>query len=337
MVASAHVTPTPPEVSVLVCTRNRRDNVVPTVRSVQACGFASFELLILDQSDDESTKESLAKICADDPRVRYVHLPRPGKSQSLNEGLLLARGEYVLLTDDDCEAKAGWIEAMVSALRDDSRIGCVYGTVEAAPHDSAEGYIPAREITHAHSISSLGEFLTMPGWENYGMGANMAFRSEALRTVSGWDLCVGPGAKFASGDDTDVAVRVLSAGYRMSFCPTGRVVHFGFRLWKSNRQDMSRWGFGLGATVAKHMRCGVVFSGGLRAVRHEAKLCATRIARGEGPRGATFLAGWMRGFWAGLRQPIDRRTSLFIPDEGRGGEYRERVAEVVLRADQSGR
>jgi GT2 family glycosyltransferase len=333
MVGSAHVTPTPPEVSILVCTRNRRDNVVPTVRSIQECGYSSFELLILDQSDDESTKESLAKICADDPRVRHLHLPRPGKPEALNEGLRQARGPYVLLTDDDCEARVGWIEAMVGALREDSRVGCVYGSVEAAPHDAGQGYIPAREITEAHSISSLGEFLTMPGWENYGMGANMAFRSEALRTLGGWDVCVGPGAKFGSGDDNDVAVRVLRAGYRIAFCPSARVVHYGFRLWKSNRRDLSRRGFGLGAVVAKHMRCGVVFSGGLRAARYEAKQCVTRMSRGERPRGVTFLAGWVRGFWAGLRHPIDRRTGLFVPDEVRGGEYREQVADVVLRAE----
>src|SRR5262245_6541505 len=162
-----------PDATILVCTRNRRDNVVPTVRSIQECGHPSFEVLILDQSDDDATAAALRPICESDPRVRYLRFETPGKPLALNEGLAQARGRYVLLTDDDCEVRSGWIEAMVTALESDTAVGCAYGSVEAAPHDASAGYIPAREITRAHTISSLGDFLTMPGWENYGMGANM--------------------------------------------------------------------------------------------------------------------------------------------------------------------
>jgi glycosyltransferase involved in cell wall biosynthesis len=321
-----------PLASVLVCTRNRRDNVVPTIRSITECGHPSFEIIVLDQSDDDVTQHAVARAFGSDARVRLLRLSRAGKPMALNEGLREAKGRYLLLTDDDCEVIPGWIAEMERAFADHPRIGCVYGSVEAAPHDAAQGYIPARTITRLHYIERLDEFLVMPGWENYGMGANMAFRIDALRAIEGWDDCIGPGAKFGSGDDNDVAVRILSAGYGIGFCPSSRVIHYGFRLWKSIRRDLGRRGFGLGAVVAKHVRLGVGFPGGLRAVRYEAGQCAARLLRGERPRGVAFVAGWVRGFVAGLRQPIDRRASRFISvDSPR--DHVEQVAEVVLRAD----
>jgi len=302
-----------PKVTVLVCTRNRRDNVLPTVRSIQACGFSNFEVLILDQSDDSGTADALASVCSEDPRVQRLKLERPGKPMALNEGLSKARGAYVLLTDDDCEVRPGWIETMVAELVRDPLVGLVYGTVEAGPHDPSQGYIPAREITRAHFISSLSEFLTMPGWENYGMGANMAFRKEALVKVGGWDDCIGPGAKFGSGDDNDVAVARLDrriSGQLFTGCarrPFWAAVleEHAERFWRG--VDLG-WGLWLRSIL----RCGVVFTGGLRAVSYEARQCLERMARLERPRGVTFLSGWARGFLAGMRQPGGSADAVFL-------------------------
>jgi O-antigen biosynthesis protein len=323
-----------PIVSVLVCTRNRRENVVPTIRSVQTCGYARFELLILDQSDDDKTEKASTPLCVEDARLRYFRLPRPGKPVALNEGLKHARGRYILLTDDDCEVLPGWVDAMVAAFEADPRVGCVYGSVDAASHDAAQGYVPARALTRTHTIFGLDAFLTR-GWENFGMGASMAVRADVISALGGWDVCIGPGTKFGSGDDTDLAIRTLRAGHGLHFCPTAKVVHYGFRQWKSSRRDFSRIGFGLGAVFAKHLRCGAFFSGGLRAAAHEAAQSARRLSRWQRPGSVTFLSGWLRGLLAGLRQPVDRGTNRFVPDAG-GSDYHGRVAEVVLRAHQMG-
>jgi glycosyltransferase involved in cell wall biosynthesis len=321
-----------PVVSVLVCTRNRRENVLPTIRSVQAGGYARFELLILDQSDDDNTEKVSTALCAEDTRLRYFRLPRPGKPLALNEGLKHVRGRYVLLTDDDCEAMPGWVDAIVAAFEGDARVGCIYGSVDAATHDAAEGYVPARAVTRAHTVFGLDSFLTR-AWGNFGMGANMAVRTDVISRLGGWDPCIGPGTKFGSGDDTDLAVRTLRAGHGLHFCPSAKVVHYGFRLWKSSRKDFTRIGFGLGAVFAKHLRCGAFFPGGLRVAAHEAAQSAKRLSRWQRPGSVSFLSGWLRGLLAGLRQPVDRRTNRFVPDEG-GSDYHGRVAEVVLRSHQ---
>lgn len=64
----------PPSVSVIVATRNRNGNVVRTVRSVLDNEYPEFELIVVDQSDDDTTRVALEPF-ANDRRFRYSHTP----------------------------------------------------------------------------------------------------------------------------------------------------------------------------------------------------------------------------------------------------------------------
>jgi len=338
LAGSTHVTAKEalqPLVSVFICTCNRKDNVVPTIRSVQAGGYSNFELLILDQSKDDLTERAVLALCGDDPRIRYVRLDRPSKPNALNHGRLLAKGQFIFLTDDDCEVLPGWIDNMVQAFQADSRVACVFGDVDAGPFDPRDGYIPTCRITHSHTIFSLLEFLTMPGWGNFGMGASLALRTDALSAIGGWDPCIGPGGSFKSGDDHDVVARLLVAGYGLSFCATSRTIHFGLRYWASMGDDQARYGFGMGASFAKHLRTGSYYPGPLRVFADGILKSARGLRLRKGPVGLAYPRSWLRGLWKGLSHPLDRQTRCFIPasEAGSGGN----VADVVLRAGQGDR
>jgi glycosyltransferase involved in cell wall biosynthesis len=325
-----------PLVSVLVCTYNRNENVVPTIRSVQACGYPNFELFILDQSKDNLTEKAVLKLTQDDARIKYVRFARPSKPRALNHGRELAKGQFIFLTDDDCEVLPGWIENMLLAFNEDSRIACVFGDVDAGPFDPKEGYIPICRIARSHSIFDLFEFLTMPGWGNFGMGASLALRTDALSEIGGWDPCIGPGAPFKSGDDHDLAARLVAAGYGLAFCANSRAIHFGLRYWSSMGADQARYGFGMGASFAKHLRTRSYYPGPLRVFRNGVLNSARALGLRKGPFGLAYPRSWLLGFWKGLRHPLDRRTRCFIPVERDGDpDSAVHVADVVLRSNQA--
>jgi glycosyltransferase involved in cell wall biosynthesis len=323
-----------PLVSILICTWNRKANIVTTIESVRACGYARFELFILDQSDNDDTELAVSELCQKDDRLVYLRLRRPSKPLALNHGRLLAKGSYIVLTDDDCEACPGWIAPMVQVFETDQRIGCVFGDVEAAPHDEATGFIPICKITDAHVIFSLSDLLTMPGLGNFGMGANMALRASALTEIGGWDPHIGPGARFKSGDDNDVGARMLAAGYGVAFCPASRTIHYGLRRWESAGKDQARYGFGLGAIFMKHLRCGSYYPGPARVAVDGAMRAARRLRQGQRPQGGAFLKSWVAGAWRGMTQPIDRSTRCYQSGDDDEVVGENRVAEVVLRANQ---
>lgn len=302
-----------PLFSVVICTRNRAASVATAARSVLAVRHASLELLVMDQSDDGATRLALAPLLTgekEDARLRVISLDRPGKSNALNAARRQARGQFLALTDDDCECAPDWLEAVKGAFTRDPDLGCVFGEVLAGPHDPADSYVPVNHISAPLTLRTVREWLRMPGPRHFGIGANMTVRADALEAVGGWDPCVGPGAEFGSGDDHDLAVRMLQRGYGVHLCPQARVVHHGARRRRGGAADMERVGRGFGAAFAKHLRCGVVYHGSLRMLAFFLRRAFARLFRPE--KGFAFLRGWARGFRQGLFHGLAREKCLYI-------------------------
>lgn len=270
----------------------------------------AFELLVVDQSDNDVTEQALSPF-REDRRFRYFRLAQPGKSRALNRALQEARGEILALTDDDCVPKPSWLSALTCPLFHNPAIGGVFGRVVAAPHDAQAGYIPECLFERPVTITQVSEVLQMPHWGNYGIGACMAVRRDRMQQLGGWDPCIGPGSRFDSGDDHDLALRLLEAGAGLHFCPKAEALHFGLRAWDTLPKDMRRWGISFGVVFAKHLRCGMLYNGSLRILRHYARQALGRALRLKRPSGLAFVLGWIRGFFLGLRHPLDRPTFSF--------------------------
>lgn len=99
--ALAHLAPhgahSMPLVTCLMPTRNRRDYALQSIRYLQRQDYANWELIILDDGDDE-----LAGCLPDDARIRYQAVRR-GLSigAKRNQGCSLAQGEIIAQWDDD--------------------------------------------------------------------------------------------------------------------------------------------------------------------------------------------------------------------------------------------
>ena len=284
----------------------------------------------MDQSSDADTEQALRPICEADRRVRHHRLDFTGKPLALNQGFALARGRYLALTDDDCEVSPQWLARIVETFSAHPQVACVFGDVAAPPYDSSKGFIPVCRVHEDSVIVGLSEFLRGPGMQRFGIGANMALRSEVVAQLGGWDPWIGPGAKFGSGDDVDMTVRVLRAGHAIAFCAEARVLHFGMRDYASLAQQFGRNGFGSGAIFAKHLKCGAVYRGSLRLLRDRSLVAARNLIGGRRPIGAAFSLGWARGFRSGWSHPVDVRTRKFLGDPlASGRRYTHQVAQVV--------
>jgi len=96
----------PPRISVLLPVHNGGDYIESALRSVMAQTFRDLEILVVDDASTDATPAILARLAAEDPRIRILRpetnlrLPR-----ALNFGLEHARGEYVARMDADdlCE------------------------------------------------------------------------------------------------------------------------------------------------------------------------------------------------------------------------------------------
>jgi glycosyltransferase involved in cell wall biosynthesis len=236
-------------VTVCICTRNRGESIAGTLRSVLDVRYRDFDVLIVDQSSDDSTERTVRRVADGNPQVTYMSSQTSGLSRARNICVRHARGPLVAFTDDDCDIPPDWLDLLVERFGEQPRVGQVCGAVIPGPHDATRGFIPDYPISTMRLITSPWR-----KWREGGIGANMAFRLDALRNVGPFDEVLGAGGLLHTCEDGDMTYRVLKAGYHVLELPEAYVIHRGFRTWEQGRTMMRLVGVGVGAAYMKHLR-----------------------------------------------------------------------------------
>jgi GT2 family glycosyltransferase len=299
-----------PLISVMICTCNRGDAVSRTLQTVFANSYPSFEVLLIDQNRGEMVRSSLRKHI-EGKRIRYFQSPQRGLAHGRNFAVPQCHGEIIACTDDDCDVSPDWLLQIGRAFKTEGRVGLVFGRVDAGPYDVSRGLIPCNQLRNAFLARSMRDKIRLAG-----MGACMAFRRAVWEALSGFDAFLGVGAPFHSGDENDFVIRGLLAGFWINETPDIRVVHNGFRTWKELDGLVYSYMFGTGALFAKHFRLNPVTMLRLQASVFWRWIFHTPLIKYETRTRRWYrLKCFSRGWWQGMRTPIDRERRVFCsPD-----------------------
>jgi glycosyltransferase involved in cell wall biosynthesis len=90
----------PVRASVLLATYNRRD-LLPAVLAPVLADPAAEEVVVVVDGCDDGSMELLEKIAQTDPRLRPHYVPNGGAARALLAGARIARGELLVILDDD--------------------------------------------------------------------------------------------------------------------------------------------------------------------------------------------------------------------------------------------
>lgn len=90
-----------PKVSVIVPAYNAQKTIQRCVDSILNQDFHDLELILMDDGSKDDTPAILDAYAQRDDRVRVVHKPNSGVSDTRNQALDLARGEWVQFLDSD--------------------------------------------------------------------------------------------------------------------------------------------------------------------------------------------------------------------------------------------
>jgi len=294
-------------VTVVISTRNRGVIVSKTIQTILQNDYPYFELIVIDQSENDITGNSLRPLLTDH-RIHYIKTATEGFSTGLNLGITYAQSDFIAIIHDDCEATTKWLRNLVGALLIDHRIGIVFGNVFPGPHDRTKGFIPAYVRKEPLLVRNL--------WEKHkmeGMGACMGLRRAVWQELSGFDEMLGPGAPFKAAEDIDFSIRTLHAGYFVYETPSVAVIHQGFRTWEQGRELIRGYLYGLGTTHVKHFKCGhwlvlyyFLHLVGRWAFKHPA------IDFGHSPSRLLRLEAFLQGILAGALNSVDRITGHYV-------------------------
>jgi len=92
----------PPLVSVIMPCYNAAPFVAEAIESVRAQTWDRWELIVIDDASTDTSRETIASICAIDPRVSLIDMPqRSGPGPARNAGVASAKGRYIAFLDAD--------------------------------------------------------------------------------------------------------------------------------------------------------------------------------------------------------------------------------------------
>ncbi len=217
----------PPEVALIVCTRNRAEHLPQTLAALAAIRSRHpWELVLVDSGSSDDTPELLARFAASAPRapevagapgaIVVVREPRPGLGRAHNTGVRSTRAPVLCFTDDDCYPAPDFIDRWAEVF-DDPTVGYAGGTIEL--YDPADHPITIKPEQAADR--RLPFAYVEPGCIH---GANMAFRRAPLVAAGGFDEALGPGGVF-NCEDVDMAARVAARGAAGGYFPKPTVWH----------------------------------------------------------------------------------------------------------------
>jgi GT2 family glycosyltransferase len=188
--------------------------------------YPAFDVVVVDNTDEGSF--SLAHRA--DERIRVVREGRPGLSRARNTGIRNARHDILAFIDDDVTVDGGWMRAIASALKDESIAGVTGLVVPAELETQAQ-----REFEWYGGMSKGRERRLICGaalsaWraigvQQFGVGANMAFRRSVFQQVGSFDEALGGGTATLGAEDLDFFHRVLREGLTLCYEPAAQVRH----------------------------------------------------------------------------------------------------------------
>jgi glycosyltransferase involved in cell wall biosynthesis len=206
------------DISLIICTRNRSEQLSACLQSVCRITFEQpWELILVDNGSVDKTANVIQKFIETvSVPATYVFESAPGLANAHNAGLRAARGEIVAFTDDDCYPAEDFLAQLWAAFADPS-VGYITGRITL--HDPTDHPTSINESLSPRTFPP-GSFLRS-GWVQ---GANMAFRRQVLLDIGGFDPLFGPGSLF-NAEDVDAAARAGAIGWSGQYCPYVVVRH----------------------------------------------------------------------------------------------------------------
>jgi glycosyltransferase involved in cell wall biosynthesis len=185
------VSANPPEVSVVIPTRNRRQLLRFALASVLEQRGVRLEVIVVDEASTDGTAAMVRSMA--DPRLRLVRNDVPlGKSAARNRGIAETTGDWVAFLDDDDVWAPDKLRLQLEAARATARAWSYTGAVNiSVDHHVLGGAPPEPPDTVAAALHRVN---SVPGGCSSVIVSKKALPQQAFdgryRLCEDWDLWI---------------------------------------------------------------------------------------------------------------------------------------------------
>lgn len=208
------------------------------IRSIRRFPLShGYEITVVDNSQDHLRR---AQLVAAVPAIRWIcNQTNVGFTKACNQGIRCANGEYILLLNPDVLVQSGCLDAMVSVLDAEPRVGIVScplvgksGRRQRTAHDTHHSV--RRLLLDTAGVSSLlnmvhsrGGHRPSPGSSTYSSvkwvkAACLMFRKNLVDELGLLDETF-----FLYGSDPDYCARAVTNGWMVTILRNSEMIHQG--------------------------------------------------------------------------------------------------------------
>jgi GT2 family glycosyltransferase len=267
-------------VSLIIPTYRRRAAVQRLLQALtrQTLSPEEYEVIVSIDGSRDGTREMVSQFPAP-YKLRYTWQPNNGRAAACNAGIRLARGDLLILLDDDMEPSPGFVAAHLQAHPRGSR-RAVIGAAPIVFDQSSPPIVKYVASGFNYRLERLAQSGSTIRFRDAYTG-NFSIRREVLVEIGGFD----EDFKVYGHEDYELAWRLLGAGVQLIYSPEA----LSYQGYSKDFAALARDCIARGRTA-------VLFAGKHPEVFNDLKLCTYRQTSGKWRMLRAALLGFSRVF-----------------------------------------
>lgn len=208
--------------SLIIPVWNGMNDLPACLEALAAQNHAPLEIIAVDNASNDHSGDWIAN---HHPTVRLIrNSENTGFGGACNTGLAAAKGDVLVLLNQDTIVRPEWLAALVKVLAEKTDVGIV----------GSKALYPDGTIQHAGAVvdsrgasehlgyrqEDKGQFDRLID-ADYVTGASLALRRTLYEQIGGFD----PGFFPAYLEDVDLCYRARAAGWRVIYAPQSVLIH----------------------------------------------------------------------------------------------------------------
>lgn len=218
---------------IVICTYNNAsllERTLGTIANQQISVSESWSVLVVDNNCTDNTAAVVDRYIQAKtiPGLRRVVEPKQGLTQARLCGIRNTTSDWTAFVDDDCLLAENWVAQAIRFVASHSQCGAFGGKVILKWEQPPSPIL----VKHQRAFAACDRGETVQQLSRFDFhipGAGLIVQRKALEQ-SGWleqQFLMGRnGNQLTAGDDSEIVLRILNAGYELWYTPNCVLHHF---------------------------------------------------------------------------------------------------------------
>ncbi len=209
------------KISVIIATRNRKEELKQTIEEFKKQTYKNFEIIVIDNASDDSTKEMMQNHYSE---IKYLWLPNNIDILAINVGIELSDGVVIWRTDSDSHPEDEYVfEKVINIFTENPDIHIICGE----DIEVKKNY----EIWQWYPLAIDKSNIPPKGYLSHTFaGTGAAIKREVYNKIGGfWEF---------GFEEIEFSTRAILAGFNVRYFPNIRVLHYAS---PKDRINSDRW------------------------------------------------------------------------------------------------